>query len=243
MIQTSGEVLTLPLDRTSRHREETAGKKATVMEVHMEKRMEMTKETSLDIRKLTPALVDDYLRFFDQTPHSTNLDEHRCYCVCWSSDDDRSYDFSTAEKRRAMAATLVKSGRIQGYLAYQAEQAAQVVGWCNANVKSDCYECCSWRMFMGAIPREVGQPESRVKSVFCFAIAPHMRGKGVAGALLRQVCKDAEKDGFDAVEAYPNKVFVDTEQDFMGPVALFEKCGFHVAHELDQKLVMRKDLR
>lgn len=209
----------------------------------MEKRMEMIKGTSLDIRKLTPALVDDYLRFFDQTPHSTNLDEHRCYCVCWSSDDDRSYDFSTAEKRRAMAATLVKSGRIQGYLAYQAEQAAQVVGWCNANIKSDCYECCSWRMFMGAIPREVGQPESRVKSVFCFAIAPHMRGKGVAGALLRQVCKDAEKDGFDAVEAYPNKVFVDTEQDFMGPVALFEKCGFHVAHELDQKLVMRKDLR
>ena len=209
----------------------------------MEKRMEMIKGTSLDIRKLTPALVDDYLRFFDKTPHSTNQDEHRCYCVCWSSDDDRSYDFSTAEKRRAMAATLVKSGRIQGYLAYQAEQAAQVVGWCNANIKSDCYECCSWRMFMGAIPREVGQPESRVKSVFCFAIAPHMRGKGVAGALLRQVCKDAEKDGFDAVEAYPNKVFVDTEQDFMGPVALFEKYGFHVAHELDQKLVMRKDLR
>jgi GNAT superfamily N-acetyltransferase len=210
------------------------------MEVHMEERMEMTKETSLDIRKLTPALVDDYLRFFDQTPHSTNLDEHRCYCVCWSSDDDRSYDFSTAEKRRAMAATLVKGGRIQGYLAYQADQ---TVGWCNANVKSDCYECCSWRMFMGAIPRETEPTEARVKSVFCFAIAPHMRGKGVAGALLRQVCEDAERDGFDAVEAYPNKVFVDTEQDFMGPVSLFEKHGFHVAHEVDQKLVMRKDLR
>jgi GNAT superfamily N-acetyltransferase len=98
-------------------------------------------------------------------------------------------------------------------------------------------------MFMGAFPRETEPTEARVKSVFCFAIAPHMRGKGVAGALLRQVCEDAEKDGFDVVEAYPNKVFVDTEQDFMGPVALFGKYGFHVAHEVDQKLVVRKDLR
>ena len=96
---------------------------------------------------------------------------------------------------------------------------------------------------MGAFPRATDRPETRVKSVFCFAIAPQMRGKGVAGALLRQVCEDAEKDGFDAVEAYPNKAFVDTEQDFMGPVALYEKHGFQVAHEVDQKLVMRKALR
>lgn len=26
--------------------------------------------------------------------------------------------------------------------------------------------------------------------------------------LLRQVCEDAEKDGFDFVEAYPNKEFI-----------------------------------
>ena len=195
---------------------------------------------NIKIRQLTPAFVDDYVRFFDQTPHSTNLDEHKCYCVCWSSDDDKDKDFSTAEKRRDMAVALVNSCHIQGYLAYCDNH---VVGWCNANTKSDCYECISWRMFMGAVPREEGESDAHVKSIFCYAIAPNMRGKGIAGALLRRVCEDAEKDGFDAVEAYPNKVFLDTEQDFMGPVSLYEKNGFAIVHEADQRLVMRKSLQ
>ena len=72
---------------------------------------------NIEIRKLTPDLLDDYLRFFDQTPHSTNLDEHKCYCVCWSSTDDRQLDFSSAEKRRALAVELISGGNIQGYLA------------------------------------------------------------------------------------------------------------------------------
>ena len=194
---------------------------------------------NFEIRRLTPELLDDYLHFFDRTPHSTNLDEHKCYCVCWSNDDDRNRDFSTAEKRRQLAVELVTGGHIQGYLAYCDNQ---VVGWCNANTKSDCYECCSWRMFMGAVQREEETADIRIKSVFCFAITPQMRGKGMAGALLCRVCEDAEKEGFDVVEAYPNKSFVDTEQDFMGPVSLYEKCGFVVSSELDQKLVMRKNL-
>lgn len=194
---------------------------------------------NIEIRKLTPDLLDDYLRFFDHTPHSTNLDEHKCYCVCWSNENDRNRDFSSAEKRRQLAVAYVNEGHIQGYLAYSD---GQVVGWCNANTKAECYDCCSWRMFMGAIPREVAVPAMRVKSVFCFAIAPQMRGKGIAGALLHRVCEDADKDGFDCVEAYPNKEFVDTEQDFMGPVSLFEKCGFAVSCEVEQKLVMRKSL-
>jgi len=195
---------------------------------------------NIEIRRLSPEWLDDYLRFFDQTPHSTNLEEHRCYCVCWSSENDRHRDFSTAEKRRRQAAELVNAGRIKGYLAYCDHQ---VVGWCNANTKSECHECISWRMFMGAVPRDGEVPGARIKSVFCFAIAPQMRGKGIAGALLRRICEDAETEGFDAVEAYPNKVFVDTEQDFMGPVSLFAKNGFHVCCEAEQRLVMRRDLR
>ena len=45
------------------------------------------------------------------------------------------------------------------------------------------------------------------------------------------------------VEAYPNKEFVDTEQDFMGPIRLYEKNGFSACYEADDKLVMRKKLK
>ena len=67
-----------------------------------------------------------------------------------------------------------------------------------------------------------------------------MRGRGVASLLLCRVCGDAEADGFDAVEAYPNTEFVSTEDDFMGTVGMFEKAGFTPCYEVRDKVVMRK---
>lgn len=40
------------------------------------------------------------------------------------------------------------------------------------------------------------------KSVFCFAIAPKMRGKGIAGLLLSRVCEDAEKAKINTQNLY-----------------------------------------
>jgi len=69
-----------------------------------------------------------------------------------------------------------------------------------------------------------------------------MRRKGVAKQLLERVCQDAAQDGFDFVEAYPNKAFVNPAEDFMGPVALYLESGFVVCHETEDKYVMRKSL-
>jgi GNAT superfamily N-acetyltransferase len=190
----------------------------------------------IEIKRLTSELTEDYLHFFDTTPHSTEKAEHKCYCVCWASVNYKDKDYSTAEQRRIVAAEYISKNNIQGYLAYYKDR---VVGWCNANTKSDCYECLSWQMFMSSIKKD----ERKVKSILCFAIAPEFRGKGISTMLLESVCKDAGNDGFDVIEAYPNKSFVDTEQDFMGPVKLYEKCGFIACYEVNEKLVMRKCLR
>ena len=106
---------------------------------------------SISIRKLTPDLAQDYVRFFDETPHDENIPEHKCYCVCWCADDYEGKDFSTAEKRRELARAYIKNHFLQGYLAYCGET---VVGWCNANTKAECYECISWKMFMQEIRRD-----------------------------------------------------------------------------------------
>lgn len=95
---------------------------------------------------------------------------------------------------------------------------------------------------MGDIPTEESTPATKVKSVFCFPIAPKMQRKGIASKLLEHVCQDAAIDGFDFVEAYPHREFIDEAEDFMGPAVLFEKYGFTVHHETEQKLVMRKQL-
>ena len=41
----------------------------------------------ISIRKLTPELAEDYVRFFDVTPHGESDGDPKCYCVIWRSDD------------------------------------------------------------------------------------------------------------------------------------------------------------
>ena len=188
------------------------------------------------IKALTPELTDDYLYFFDHTPHSTGKAEHKCYCVCWASTQGNPDECKTALERRNIAAQYIKNHFIQGYLAYSEDT---VVGWCNANTKSDCYECISWKMFMQGIKID----ERKIKSVFCYTIDPAFRGKGIASMLLKKVCEDAQRDGFDCVEAYPNINYLDEEQDFMGPIGMYEKLGFTMDYMDGSKCVMRRVFR
>ncbi len=196
---------------------------------------------NVEIRKLTPDLLEDYLYFFENEAHADNEEEDRCYCVCWCSDDHREVkDFSTPEKRRDLAVQYINNETIQGYLAYCD---GQVVGWCNANTKSDCLNCISWLRFMTSVKTKESAPDIKVKSIFCFTIAPSMKRKGIATQLLERVCKDATDDGFDFIEAYPNKKFKNVFSDFMGPMELYKKFGFTIHEEMENTYVMRKYLK
>ncbi len=193
----------------------------------------------IKIKRLLPELAEDYLHFFDITPHDDNKDENKCYCVCWCSADHRvETDFSSAQKRRELAKRYIRNGIIQGYLAYQDDE---VVGWCNANTKSECLNCTSWLRFMQPIDKD--ELSLKIKSVFCFVIAPEMRRKGIATKLLERVCADAGIDGFDVVESYPKKDFINVARDFMGPAAMYSKLGFTVYKDMDGEIVMRRQLK
>ena len=196
------------------------------------------------IKKLTPELLNDYLLFFETDAHADNPDEDRCYCVCWCSADHRTRtDFSSPEKRRELAVQYINDGLIQGYLAYHE---GKVVGWCNANTKSECLNCTSWLRFMTSVDSAEPSPNSKTKSVYCFTISPSMKRKGIAAQLLERVSADAAADGFDYIEAYPSKRFVDEFRSFMGPLVLYERNGFVVCQEVKDKYtdiyVVRKQL-
>jgi GNAT superfamily N-acetyltransferase len=198
---------------------------------------------NIEIRKLTPDLADDYVTFFDTTPHNEKY-KMKCYCVYWCNEDSEDKYFYSKKARRDYAIQCIKGNNIQGYLAYCDDK---VVGWCNANTKSDCLKCRGWRGMNGPrkgfLPTEESTPEIKVKSVFCFTIAPKMRRQGIASRLLARVCQDAAEDGFDFVEAYPDKEVTAKSEDFVGYADMYEKIGFTVYHETKQKLVMRKPLK
>ena len=195
---------------------------------------------TIEIRKLTPDLAEEYVQFFTVTPHDQHVDEHKCYCVCWCNDDYEGKDFSTAEKRSQWAYRYIKNNNIQGYLAYSGDA---IVGWCNANTKSDCLKCVGWRRLMSYVPLENPGTDEKVKSIFCFMIAPEMKRQGIATLLLERVCKDAAQDGFDFVEVYPYKDSSYQSSDFGGYPEMYKKYGFHVVVETEHGLVMRKQLK
>jgi len=194
----------------------------------------------IKICKLRPEHAEDYIKFFDNTNHDDNVDEHKCYCVCWSNDNCDDKDFSKVENRRKYAWQYVKNKNVQGYFAYCGDK---IVGWCNANTKADCLNSESWQRFMDYVPLEEPDSGLRVKSVFCFVIAPEMRRKGIATQLLNCVCEDAAKDGFDIVEAYPFNNENYQTSDFGGYLQLYEKCGFHISLDNEQRLVVRRKLK
>jgi len=192
----------------------------------------------IEIRRLTPDLAEDYVRFFDVTPHNEEGKGIKCYCVSWRSDDSYSEDcghwFPTEEERRAKAIEFVKAGSIQGYLACFD---GKIVGWCNAT--ADCQGGVDH--LRSYYPIEEYRADIKVKSIFCFVIAPQMQRKGIATQLVERVCQDAAAEGFDLVEAYVNKKF--NAYDFRGPLAMYEKCGFSQYAKKKDKIVMRKALK
>ena len=188
----------------------------------------------IQIRKLTPDLAEDYACFHDETPYMENNNAINCYCVTWRSDDTYVGDdhwYPTREERRERAVQFVKDGKLQGYLACHG---GKIVGWCNAT--ADCQGGVNY--LRSYWPIEEYRADVKVKSIFCFLIAPEMQRNGIATMLTERVCRDAAGDGFDYVEAY-----ADNSADYRGHLAMYEKCGFIKCAERDGRVVVRKALK
>lgn len=195
---------------------------------------------NIEIRKLRPDQAEEYIDFFENTPHDDNVPEHTCYCECWCTADHRfGTGIPTRDERRQMAIDYVRSGQIEGYLAYSG---GRIVGWCNANTKTDCLNCIGWYRFMPQVNELPVDPAEKVKAIYCFLVVPEMHRMGIAKQLLEHVCREAAAEGFDYVEVYPEKDDADPLKHFMGFVGMYQNLGFAIHAETERKYVMRKPL-
>lgn len=193
----------------------------------------------IEVRKLMPEDAEAYVEFFDTTPHDDYIPEHTCYCVNWCSADHRTLNRPDREERRAMAIDYVQNNILQGYIALCDER---IIGWCNANTKSDCLNCAGVLFAIQDLQKAVSAPEEKVKVIYCFMVAEEHQRQGVARRLLQAVCADAKKEGFDYIEAYPQKDASDRWMQFMGFDELYKSEGFEHYQELEDKYVVRKYL-
>lgn len=117
-----------------------------------------------------------------------------------------------------MALDYVRNNILQGYIALSD---GKIIGWCNANTKSDCQNCAGLVFAIPDLQRVESAPEEKVKAIYCFMVAEEYHRQGVARGLLQAVCEDAKNEGFDA---------------------LYKSEGFEHYEELEDKYIVRKYL-
>lgn len=193
----------------------------------------------LEIVRLSPERLGDYLYFFEHVAHTDHKEWDRCYCLNYCAADNRAAEpeLRDLEVRRACAIRYVEQGVLQGYLAYWD---GQVVGWCNANDRNACLRCLGQRFICG--DTEPAEETGRIKSVFCFAVAPAHRGRHIATALLERVIADARAEGCTAVEAYPEKEKMDIYYSYSGHRGLYDKLDFLPWGETEYRHIVRRAL-
>ncbi|MHB1314358.1 MAG: GNAT family N-acetyltransferase [Christensenellales bacterium] len=180
----------------------------------------------LVIKPLSPALTDDFLKFFDETAFSDNPAWAGCYCSFYHF--TRGWEERTASQNRAFAQEAVKSGLMSGYMATIDGEPA---GWVNAGPRDRYIR----------LKERKGLIEGNTCSIVCFVIAPSRRRQGIATRLLSAVLEGA-KGKYDFVEAYPSIGAQSAAHHYHGPLAMYQKAGFEVVLEMEGYDVVRKRL-
>ena len=184
------------------------------------------------IRRLEPALLDDFLHFFDRVAFADNPSWSNCYCNCYQfTGSGPEWNTSTARGNREAQIARIQAGASPGYLAYVD---GAVGGWCRAGARSLLPNFDRGGVF------PVDDPATAA-AVVCFTIAAPYRRFGLARQLLEYACVDLASQGLQFIEAFPlNKAQTSDPAAYHGPRALFEAAGFQQVGETKDFLRMRK---
>ncbi len=198
--------------------------------------------SNLEIRELSPALLDDWLGFFDHDAFADFPWWSGCFCTFFNDPQhDGDSSPATIPVRRPKAVELVRSGRTQGLLAYAD---GKMIGWCNAAPRESY-----------VAPRRIAQaiddPTERVGSTVCFIVTPSYRGKGVASTLIDAACETFRRQGLTVAEGYPSTAppsgpYADqtpwSAHNYCGPLSMYLKAGYAIHKQLARFAVVRKPL-
>lgn len=184
-----------------------------------------------DVRKLTPALAEDYLHYFDEVAFADNPSWNGCYCYLhhYPGSTDEWLSSTPAENREGVEG-LIQDGRFNGLLAYDG---GDVVGWCKADIRAELPD-------PDAAGPPVDRPFEEVGVVLCFNVAPDRRGEGIATALLETACDTLAERGAAIIDGFPRTDAETNAEHWHGPRALYERVGFSIVMEDDSRVLMRK---
>lgn len=183
----------------------------------------------VEIRDLTPDLVADYHRFFDEVAFQDNPVWQSCYCSETHFEPD---PLRTTAGNRADMTRLVAASGVTALLAYAD---GGLVAWCNYGETTRLAGVMSK---LGLDPAD----HEKVGSVACFVIASQYRRHGLAKSLLEAACARLAERGCTQVEAYPRRDAASDGSNYRGPLEMYLQAGFEPYREAGKTLIVRKSL-
>lgn len=174
----------------------------------------------IQVRRLEKNMAEDYLDFFDNRAFSDGNPEKGCYCVWhhWTEEQEqlraRLPESERPNRKREYARELIQDGKLCGFAAFCD---GKMVGFCNADKKARYFRLNS-------------PGEEKTLSIVCFTVAPQLRRRGIAKALLQSACRYAQEEGYDCVEGYPSRGEFKVS-DCGGPAAMYIEQGFTIAED------------
>lgn len=167
-----------------------------------------------DIRPLEPAMLPDFLAFFEGDAFADNPDWGFCFCQFLHVDHGVvQWSQRTAEQNRSAARDRICARRMQGYLAYVD---GKPIAWCNATP----------RTLMEAFADESGPDDAVTGQLGCFVVAKPYRRSGIASALLQAALHGFRQQGLRVAKAMPYENAQTDAQHHFGPLRMFVAAGF-----------------
>jgi GNAT superfamily N-acetyltransferase len=195
--------------------------------------------SDLSIKPLSPALVGEFLRFFDHErgpAFADNPQWAKCYCHFYEVPRAIDWNSLTAQQNRVAMQSRIEVGDAEGFLALDGGEA---VGWMNAQPRHKLPHCFER---LGIAPTPLPCAPYQAAVIVCFVIAPARRRSGVARRLLADGLAALATRGIKLVDAFPFKAGESevAADHYHGPLSLFLSQGFSILLENERMTVVRK---
>jgi ribosomal protein S18 acetylase RimI-like enzyme len=189
----------------------------------------------IEIRPLTAAAKDDYLRFFDQDAFPDNPAWASCYCISYHVDmPPEQFDERGAAANRADRAAMIERGDASGVMAYATGAGGgRVVGWVNASPRTSY-------PLLDKIPEFAADDPATSGAIVCFVINPSYRGQGLARKLLDGACDMLRARGLKTVYAYPPPQASTAAGSYHGKLSMYLDAGFQETGAATKRYVVVK---
>ncbi|MEI8199141.1 MAG: GNAT family N-acetyltransferase [Eubacteriales bacterium] len=197
----------------------------------------------IHIKKMTPALVEDYFKFFDEIAFADHPEWGcDCYCCFYHAVSADEWEAQTGAQNKARAREMILAGKLTGLLAYAD---GLPVAWCHyekkdllPGIRTFYPEFLDDGIGIAAdIDTATGKSTA---AIVCFTVAQGYRQKGIASRMLDFACRELAQTGTAIIEAYPTKASDSDEHNYHGPLSMYLSHGFTVYKELEGNTIVRK---